>query len=75
MQKSTLTALLGLVLLISAAFVAVLKSQDQPEVSKGNSTPAAKVAEKTKSSKEKTAVEKPIKIEFGLNASFGPKPQ
>lgn len=76
-MKSTLTALLGLVLLIGAAILAFPKLQDQPKISKKTvSSLVVKTSHKTQISQEKKETKEPetVTVQFGLNANFGPKP-
>lgn len=77
-MKCTLTALLGLVLLIGAAILAFPKLQDQPKkVSKKTvSSLVVKTPYKTQISKEKkeTKESETVTVQFGLKANFGPKP-
>ena len=76
-MKSTLTALLGLVLLIWVATSAFPKLQDQPKTSKKTvSSLVVKTPHKTQISKEKKEIQEPetVTVQFGLNANFGPKP-
>jgi uncharacterized protein YxeA len=77
-MKSTLTTLLGLVLLIGAAILAFSKPQDQPKVSKKTVMNAVmKATHKSQVSKEKKETQEPetVTVQFGLNANFGPKPE
>lgn len=72
-MKSTLTVLSALVLLIVAACIAF------PKMSEPRKTPikTSKLEVKTTSREriKKTNNPNPIDIEFGLTASFGPKPE
>jgi uncharacterized protein YxeA len=75
-MKSTLTALLGLILLIGAAVMAFPKLQDQPKISKKSVTSEVKNPHKSQNSKENHEEPKEvIKVQFGLNANFGQPPE
>lgn len=73
-MKSTLTILLGLVLLIGAAILAFPKLQDQP---KTLFIPVMKVKDISHKSQvktqQKTVPEECVTVQFGLNANFGSK--
>lgn len=77
-MKSTLTSLLGLILLIVAAILAFPKLQDQPKISsqKTLTNLVVKTASKPKVSKEKQETQEPetVTVQFGLKPNFGPKP-
>ncbi len=72
-MKSTLTVLLGLALVFVACFVAWPKLGDQPKRSQEKFTPmVAKTTHRERTIQEKQT---PVKVEFGLRASFDPQPE
>lgn len=78
MKKSTLTALLGFVLLIGAGILTVSNFQDQTKNSEKKAPSLlVKTADKASVSKEKKEPQEPetVTVQFGLNANFGPKPE
>ncbi len=80
-MKSTLTVLLGFVLLIGAGVLTVSNFQDQPKNSE-KTVPSLtlKNTDKATISEEKKEIQEPEEpetatVQFGLNANFGPKPE
>ncbi len=71
--------ILGLFLLVLAAFIVVTNLQNQPETSqKKVSSLVVKTSHKTSISKEKKKIQETepetVTVQFGLKPNFGPKP-
>lgn len=71
-MKSTLTCLLGLIVLLAGIY-AWPSMDEKPKTSQEQFVPMSTIHSvgRERVSKEKT---EPVKVEFGLRASFDPKP-